>query len=34
MRLSAFFTHRVRGIRLVNLWGAGVLLVLVLGSTW
>ncbi len=31
MRISALFTHRVRGVRLVNLWGAGVLLVLVIG---
>jgi hypothetical protein len=31
MKLSALFTHRVRGVRLVNLWGAGVLLVLVVG---
>ena len=27
--ISALFTRRVRGIRLVNLWGAGLLLVLV-----
>jgi hypothetical protein len=31
MSLSALFTRRVRGIRLVNLWGCGVLLVLVIG---
>ena len=29
--ISALFTRRVRGIRLVNLWGAGLLLVLVIG---
>ncbi len=28
---SALFTRRVRGIRLVNLWGSGLLLVLVIG---
>ena len=28
--VSRFFTHRVRGVRLVNLWGMGVLLVLVI----
>jgi cell division protein FtsL len=31
MRFSALFTRRVRGVRLVNLWGAGLLLVLVVG---
>ena len=31
MRISALFTRRVRGVRLVNLWGAGLLLVLVVG---
>lgn len=31
MRISALFTRRVRGVRLVNLWAAGVLLVLVVG---
>ena len=31
MRLSALFTRRVRGVRLVNLAGAGLLLVLVVG---
>ena len=31
MSLSALFTRRVRGVRLVNLWGAGLLLVLVIG---
>ena len=31
MSLAALFTRRVRGVRLVNLWGAGLLLVLVLG---
>jgi cell division protein FtsL len=31
MRISALFTRRVRGVRLVNLWGAGLLLVLVIG---
>jgi cell division protein FtsL len=31
MILSALFARRVRGVRLVNLWGAGVLLVLVVG---
>ena len=29
--ISRLFTRRVRGIRLVNLWGAGLLLVLVIG---
>ena len=29
--ISTLFTRRVRGIRLVNLWGAGLLLVLVIG---
>lgn len=29
MSVSGLFTRRVRGVRLVNLWGAGVLLVLV-----
>jgi len=28
--ISNIFTHRVRGVRVINLWGAGVLLVLVL----
>src|SRR5215831_16510719 len=28
--VARFFTHRVRGVRLVNLWGMGVLLVLVI----
>jgi hypothetical protein len=28
--ISAIFTHRVRGVRVINLWGAAVLLVLVL----
>ena len=31
MSISALFTRRVRGVRLVNLWGAGLLLVLVIG---
>jgi hypothetical protein len=31
MSLSALFTRRVRGVRVVNLWGCGVLLVLVIG---
>ena len=31
MSLAALFTRRVRGVRLVNLWGVGLLLVLVLG---
>ena len=31
MRLSSIFTRRVRGIRVVNLWGGGLLLVLVVG---
>ena len=31
MSLSALFTRRVRGVRLVNVWGLGVLLVLVVG---
>ncbi len=31
MSLTAVFTRRVRGVRLINLWGAGLLLVLVLG---
>ena len=30
MSIAALFTRRVRGVRLVNLWGAGLLLVLVL----
>ena len=30
MSVSGFFTHRVRGVRMVNLWGMGVLLVLVI----
>ena len=29
--LGGLFTRRVRGVRLVNLWGAGLLLVLVIG---
>ncbi|HEX4098743.1 MAG TPA: cell division protein [Caulobacteraceae bacterium] len=31
MRISALFTRRIRGVRLVNVWGAGLLLVLVIG---
>jgi len=31
MILSGLFTRRVRGVRLVNLWGLGLLLVLVIG---
>lgn len=31
MSISALFTRRIRGVRLVNLWGAGLLLVLVIG---
>jgi len=31
MSVTALFARRVRGVRLVNLWGAGVLLVLVVG---
>ena len=31
MSLAALFTRRVRGVRLVNLWAVGLLLVLVLG---
>ena len=31
MSLGALFTRRVRGVRLVNLWAVGLLLVLVLG---
>jgi hypothetical protein len=31
MRITALFTRRVRGVRLVNLWGVGLLLVLVIG---
>jgi hypothetical protein len=31
MRVSGLFTRRVRGVRLVNVWGAGLLLVLVIG---
>ncbi len=31
MSLSRIFTRRVRGVRVVNLWGAGLLLVLVIG---
>ena len=31
MSLSGLFTRRIRGVRLVNLWGAGLLLVLVIG---
>ena len=31
MRLSSIFTRRVRGVRVVNLWGGGLLLVLVVG---
>ncbi len=31
MSLGALFARRVRGVRLVNLWGAGLLLVLVVG---
>ena len=31
MMLSGLFTRRVRGVRLVNVWGAGLLLVLVIG---
>ena len=31
MSFSALFTRRVRGVRLVNVWGLGVLLVLVVG---
>ena len=31
MSLAALFTRRVRGVRLVNVWGAGLLLVLVVG---
>ena len=30
MSFSGFFTRRVRGVRMVNLWGMGVLLVLVI----
>ena len=29
--IGAIFRRRVRGVRVINLWGAGVLLVLVLG---
>ena len=29
MSISALFSRRIRGVRLVNLWGAGLLLVLV-----
>jgi len=29
MSISALFARRIRGVRLVNLWGAGLLLVLV-----
>ena len=29
MSFSGFFTRRVRGVRVVNLWGMGVLLILV-----
>ena len=31
MIFGGLFTRRVRGVRLINLWGAGVLLVLVVG---
>jgi cell division protein FtsL len=31
MMLGGLFTRRVRGVRLINLWGAGVLLILVVG---
>ena len=31
MSLAALFGRRVRGVRVVNLWGCGVLLVLVVG---
>lgn len=31
MSIAAVFTRRVRGIRVINLWGVGLLLVLVLG---
>ncbi len=31
MSLSTLFSRRVRGVRLVNVWGAGLLLVLVIG---
>ena len=30
MSISALFTRRIRGVRLVNVWGAGLLLVLVI----
>ena len=29
--IKELFTRRIRGVRLINLWGAGVLLVLVVG---
>ena len=31
MSLGALFTRRVRGVRVVNIWGGGLLLVLVVG---
>ena len=31
MKISALFTRRVRGVRVVNLWGSGLLLILVIG---